>query len=124
MKTAIRWTVYLTLQVSIFALLAAWKMAGNEHAGNLVQAILWTMSATGFIVGFANASGTHMPRDPVMALVDIALDCALLLILAWYGHFLLAVFYLLGRIGSSAYRDRFDSDGNPLPRAKPARAEP
>lgn len=115
MKNAMSWAQYIATQILIFACLYAWKILGVEGAGNLLQAMLWTFATLGIAVGFIDARGTRSPRSELRSAVGTCTSLILLAALCWYGHMVLAAAYALGLVGSAAYRDRFDAEGNPLP---------
>jgi hypothetical protein len=117
MKIIANWVTYICTQVIIFGLLAAWEIDGNEHAGNLLQAILWVFVVAGITAPFVSPAKSIQRHGDVRRIIGMANAIALVVLLLWFGHFALAFFYALSLIGIRVYRDQFDAAGNPLPPA-------
>lgn len=115
MKTIKSWAKFLVWFVLVFGCLRAWKVDGVENAGNLLQFLLWFWAVAGLVCGLSSPKGTVSHPDAVLLVTGRASALVLILALAWYGHSILALTYLLGWAGRSVYRGKFGADGKPLP---------
>ena len=105
------WLISIAVNSVVVVLFIAWKFHGVEQAGNLLQFWLWSVSVLGLVFMFAPARGAVAPRLKGLRIFSNTMGVAILCALAWFGHFVLAVFYALGAFGFAVYRSQFDDEG-------------
>jgi hypothetical protein len=107
------WLLLIVKWAAFAALLYAWKRDGVAEAGNVFQFWAWSSSIAGLVYFLAptKPSETVTPHSPGQRRATDIGAAITLTALVWFGHFVLAVFWMLGRGGHIGYRERFDADG-------------
>lgn len=109
-----RWSVWLTTTVNTFVCLYAWKVRGIDPAGNLFLFWMWFVAAVGcvlLLIPRKYAAKTTQPKIPSLQICDLATEIILIGLLAWFGHFVLAAFYVAGLLGRAANSSMYDQSG-------------
>ncbi len=108
------WLKTIALRAIMATSLIAWKFYGIENAGNLFAAITWLMSAIALLMTLDKPTAITVVLTPAQKSFAEWYRWALLLVLAWYGLYLLGVVYLIGALCTLAHQAKFDRNGVPL----------
>lgn len=105
MKSLKRWVSAIAIDAAMAALFYLWQFKGEDGAGNVFIFIVWFFAIVSMLTGFLKPEDKKkMVAGPVFRTYQGVTDTAIVVALAWTGHYVAAVAYLIGSLNFAAAR--------------------